>query len=144
MRSAISLLVLVGALTASVGAYGQKPASIGTSDVLSTVQITHSVLANGKSLPSGLYELRLTGERPVPLPGQSPDAERWVEFVSNGAVVAREVATVLRDDDLPSVGASSVPSRSGTRVEMLQGGEFLRVSVNREGERFLIYLPVAE
>jgi hypothetical protein len=110
--------------------------------VLTAVQIPHSVLANGKPLPAGLYELRLTNERPTSLPGQSPDAERWVELVSNGNVVAREVAVVLRDDDLPSVGASSVPARDGTRVEMLKGGDFLRVSVRRGTERYLVYLPV--
>ena len=49
---------------------------------------------------------------------------------------------VLRDDDLPSEGASSVPARNGTRVELLKGGEFLRISVRRGGERYLIYLPV--
>ena len=65
-----------------------------------------------------------------------------MEFVAGGKVVARESAEVLRDDDLPAVGASSVPARSGTRVEMLKGGEFLRVSVKRDRERYLVYLPV--
>jgi hypothetical protein len=27
-------------------------------------------------------------------------------------------------------------------VEMLKGGEFLRISIKREKERYLIYLPV--
>lgn len=143
MRYAISLLAVAGALSAGGIAVQEKPASTGATGILAAVHITHSVLANGKPLPAGLYELRLTTERPTPLPGQSPDAERWVEFVSNGAVVAREVAVVLRDDDLPAVGASSVPSREGTRVEMLKGGEFLRISVKRGSERYLVYLPVA-
>jgi hypothetical protein len=46
------------------------------------------------------------------------------------------------DDDLPAVGASSLPVRSGTRVDMLKGGEFLRISVKGDRERYLIYLPV--
>jgi hypothetical protein len=142
MNYAISLLMLAGAL--SVGGPGvqetQPPRNaVG---VLASVNITQSVLANGKPLPAGLYELRLTSERLAPLPGQSPDAERWVEFVANGKVVARETAVVLRDDDLPSVGASSVPARDGTRVELLKGGEFLRISVRRGTERYLVYLPV--
>jgi len=142
MRYAISLFAFACAV--SVGAAVQeKPTSTGATGVLAAVQITTSVLVNGKPLPAGLYELRLTNERPTPLPGQSPDAERWVEFVSNGQVVAREVAEVLRDDDLPTVGASSVPSRDGTRVVMLKGGEFLRISMRRGRERYLIYLPIA-
>lgn len=105
--------------------------------------ITQSVLANGKPLPAGVYELRLTNERPTALAGQSADAERWVEFVANGAVVGRDVAIVLRDDDLPAEGASSVPAREGTRIDMLKGGEFLRISVKRGRERYLVYLAVA-
>lgn len=141
--TAIVLLAVAGVLSAGGAAvHGQRPSS-GAAAVLTTVQITHSVLANGKPLPAGLYELRLTDERPVPLPGQSPEAERWVEFVANGAVVGRDVAAVLRDDDLPTEGASSVKAREGTRVDLLKGGEFLRISVKRGTERYLIHLSVA-
>jgi hypothetical protein len=65
-----------------------------------------------------------------------------VEFVADGKVIAREIAEVLQDDDLPAVGASSLPVRAGTRVDLLKGGEFLRISVKRDRERYLIYLPV--
>jgi hypothetical protein len=65
-----------------------------------------------------------------------------VEFVREGVVVAREAAEVLRDDDRPAVGASSRPSRGGTRVDRLEGGEFLRISARRGVEEFLIYLPI--
>jgi hypothetical protein len=143
MQFVISLLVVAGALSVSVVAAQQKPALVDAHAALASVHLTQSVLANGKPLPAGVYELRLTNEHPTPLPGQSLEAERWVEFVANGTVVAREVAVVLRDDDLPSIGASSVKTRAGTRVEILQGGEFLRVSVKRGNERYLIYLPVA-
>lgn len=143
MRDASSIFVLAVALGVNPAAGQSGTASLGSAEVLATVRITHPVLADGKPLPVGTYELRLTGARPTPLPGQSPDAQRWVEFVANGAVVAREVAEVLRDDDLPSVGASSVRSASGTRVEMLKDGDFLRISVKRGSERYLVYLPVA-
>jgi hypothetical protein len=109
--------------------------------VLATVRITTPVMAGGTRLPPGTYDVRLTQERPTPLAGQSPDAQRWVEFVADGKVIAREIAEVLRDDDLPAVGASSKTVRSGTRVELLKGGEFLRISVKRDRERYLIYVP---
>lgn len=48
----------------------------------------------------------------------------------------------LHDDDLPAIGASSLRARNGTRIEMLKDGEFLRISVKRDRERYLIYLPV--
>jgi hypothetical protein len=111
-------------------------------DVLATVRITTAVMAGGTQLPAGTYDIRLTQERPTPLPGQSRDAQRLVEFVADKNVIAREIAEVLQDEDLPAMGASAQPVRSGTRVEMLTGGEFLRISVKRERERYLIYLPV--
>jgi hypothetical protein len=113
-------LALAGVLTATSLAFQQAPPSTAETGLLTSIRITESVLANGKPLPAGLYDLRLTNERPTPLPGQSADAERWVEFVANGIVVGRDVATVLRDDDLPAVGASSVPVRDGTRIDMLK------------------------
>lgn len=141
MKYVISLLALAGVLSA--GAAGQeKPTPPADPARLATVRITQSVAANGYPLAAGVYELRLTDEHRTPLPGQSSDAERWIEFVANGGVVARDVAVVLRDNDLPSEGASSVPARGGTRVELLKGGEFVRISVRRGEERYLIYLPV--
>ena len=141
MTHVISLLALAGVLSgAATGQEKQKPAADPAA--LATVRITQSVTANGYPLPAGLYELRLTKEHLTPLPGQSSEAERWVEFVADGSVVARDVAVVLRDHDLPSEGASSVPARAGARVELLTGGEFARISVKRGGERYLIYLPV--
>lgn len=114
----------------------------GAGDLLATVRLTTAVTADGKPLPAGTYELRLTKERPPAQAGQSPDAQRWIEFVAGGRVAGREIAEVLRDDDLPAEGASSVPSRGGTRVELLRGGEFLRISVRRDRERYLVHLPV--
>lgn len=109
---------------------------------LATVRITTAVLANGAPLSPGTYEVRLTQERPTPGPGQSREARQWVEFFANGKVVGREIAQVLRDNDLPAAGASSVRVPDGTRVETLKGGDFLRISVKRAGERYLVYLPV--
>ena len=77
----------------------------GAERELATVRITQPVMADGKPLPEGTYQLVLTDERPTPLPGQSPDAQRWVAFVADGNPVARELAEVLRDSDLPAIGA---------------------------------------
>jgi hypothetical protein len=112
-------------------------------DLLATVHITQAVIAGGKPLPRGTYEIRLATGGPAPLAGQSPGAQRGIEFVAGDVVVARDVAEVLRDDDVTPIGASARPVREGTRVEMLQGGEFLRISVKRGSERFLIHLAIA-
>ena len=99
-------------------------------------------MAGGQVLQPGTYEVRLTGEHVKPLPGQSEEAEQRVEFVSGGRVVARDVAEVM-----PGAGEVGRHERrhrdASARVERLKADEFLRVSMNREGERYLIYLPLA-
>jgi hypothetical protein len=108
---------------------------------LGTVRITQPVMAGGQILEPGTYEMRLTGEHVDPLPGQSADAEQMVEFVKDGRVVAKDVAEVM-PGSARAVGTSGGASPQA-RVERLKADDFVRVSMNREGERYLIYLPMA-
>src|SRR5258705_10353850 len=99
MRSAF----LVGALVAVLGlplasASAQTGSKSGTS--LGSVTLNKKVMADGKPLAPGTYQVRLTGDGPSPAVGASPDAERYVEFLRGGQVVAREVATVISNDDV--------------------------------------------
>jgi hypothetical protein len=112
--------------------------------VLATVRIAEPVLADGRPLAPGTYQVRLTDERPTPRPGQSADAQQWVEFVADGSVTAREVAEVIRDNDRPDIGASAERAAEGVRLQILKGGDFLRISVKRQGIRYLIHLPVVD
>ena len=137
-----SILAIALTCLLSVGASAQSTSTTSTAHDVVSVRIPIAVLADGKPLPPGQYNLRLTGTQP-PQPGQPAGAQQAVEFIASGNVVARETAEVLRDDDRPAVGASSELVQSGTRVEMLKGGEFLRISIKREGARYLVYLPIA-
>ena len=109
--------------------------------VLGTVRITQPVMAGGQILEPGTYEMRLTGDHVDPLLGQSADAEQMVEFVKDGRVMARDVAQVM-PGPTSAVGTSGGAS-SPARVERLKADDFVRVSMNREGERFLVFLPIA-
>jgi hypothetical protein len=111
-------------------------------EVLATVDIPRGVRANGAPLLAGSYDLRLTDEHPKPLPGQTQEAQVWVEFVRSGQAAGREVAQVVRDDDRPAVGASATPAAEGTSVALLRGEEFLRVTVKQIGVRYLVYLAL--
>ena len=135
----LSALLLFAMSAGSPNAQSSAGTTAGAS-VLTTVQISTPVLAGGTLLAAGRYEVRLTAEHPTP--GQPRNAQESVEFVVNGKVVARDVAEILYDDDSPSIGASSQRTKTGTRVELLKGGEFLRISVKREHERYLIHLPL--
>lgn len=127
-------IMLVAALVAS--------AAYAASVTLGTVHITQPVLADGKPLAAGTYDVRLTDEYLPPNPGQSPDAVQVVEFVADGMVVGRGAAEVIPMED--AVGTSGSPATSSKlRVEKLKADDFIRIATTREGKRYLIYLPIA-
>jgi hypothetical protein len=138
MNYPLALSLVVATLAAA------SAQSLPEANVLATVRIVEPVLAGGRPLAPRTYQLRLTEERPMPRPGQSADAQQWVELIADGSVVAREVAEVIRDDDRPDIGASAERAAEGVRLQMLKGGDFLRISVKRQGIRYLIHLPVID
>jgi len=138
-KLATLMLIAIAILLRPDVGVAQTPSPAGPQ---ATVRIPVAVLANGKPLPAGTYEVHVTNERAAALAGQSPDARRWVEFMAGGTVTGREAAEVLRDEDRPAVGASSEPSKDGTRVNLLKGGEFLRVTLRQGTVEYLVYLPV--
>jgi len=131
---AAALAISLVAPIASVSAQSK-----GTS--LGSVTINHKVKADGQPLAAGTYQLRLTDEVAKPGVGQSPDAERYVEFVKGGKVVAREVATVVSDADVKTIVKGPSPAKGGSRVDVLKGNDYVRVWVNRAGNNYIINLP---
>ena len=129
----------------------QKRTAVPTGEVvLGTVTIPRPVTADGKPLPQGRYTVRLTAQAAQPtVPGQVPDLNRWVEFVQGGQVRGREVVSIVPPDEVddtqpgPDLDPGRAP-RSGSRVEMLKGNEFLRVWISREGTQYLIHLVPAK
>ena len=121
-------------MLAAGSAFAHHPAGM-----LGTVTITQPVMADGKTLEPGTYEIRATGQHVQPLPGQSEDAQAYVEIISNGTVVAREIAEVM--PGAPHAVGTSGNAGTRLRVHMLRGNEFLRISANHNGERYLIHLP---
>lgn len=116
--------------------------------VLGTVSIPRAVIADGKPLPAGRYTVRLTADTAsTPAPGATQALERWVEFVRGGEVRGRELASIVPADEvkmtMPGPDMPGGVGRSGSRVEMLKGGEFLRVWIARGGNNYLIHLPPA-
>ena len=111
---------------------------------LGTATLTKAVMAGGQRLAPGTYQVRLTTEAPPPGAGQSPDAERFVEFLRAGKVVAREVATVVSDADIKQILDSPRRPAPGTaRVETLKGDDYVRVWINRGGTNYIIHMPTA-
>ena len=134
---------LLTAFTGVVAAQGQAPT---TETALGSVRIPRAVKADGKDLKAGTYQVRLTAENAAPtVPGITQ--ERWVEFVQGGKVVGREVASIIPADEVkdtqPGPDLPGKAPKAGTRVDMLKGGDYLRVWITRAGVQYLIHMPPA-
>jgi hypothetical protein len=110
--------------------------------VLGSVSIPKGVKADGKPLPPGTYQLRLTPEPATPpAKGQTAPLERWAEFVKGGKVVAREVVTIVPQTEISKVQKDAPPRPGSAKVETLKGGDYVRVWINKGGNHYLLHLP---
>jgi hypothetical protein len=136
-------LMLVGMLLAALGLpLAVQAQTSGTS--LGSVTLGRNVMADGKPLAAGTYQVRLTTESPKPGAGQTAESERYVEFVRGGKVMGREVASLVSQADIATTADSKrQPAAGAARVELLKGDDYLRVWINRGGMHYLIHLPVA-
>ena len=108
---------------------------------LGSVELPRRVMANGQTLASGTYDLRVTADRANPdAPGQLAVLERWVEFRQGDEVKGREVVSIVPQSEIDSVAKTAPPGSGASRVEMLKDNEYLRVWVNHDNTHYLIHL----
>jgi hypothetical protein len=125
---------------------GTAPApSIPTGEMqLGSVRLAKAVKADGKSLAPGTYQVRLTAQSATPdAKGETPASERWVEFMKGGKVAGREVVTIISSSEIGQVQKDTPPKVNGSKVEMLKGGDYVRVWINKGGNHYLIHMPNA-
>jgi hypothetical protein len=121
----------------------QSSAQAGTSVNLGAVRIPRAVKGDGQPLPAGTYQVRVTETPASPqAPGQTPQYERWAEFMRNGKTVAREVVTIVPASDIKQVAEQTPPPSGGYRAEVLKGGDYLRLWINRGGNHYLIHFNI--
>jgi hypothetical protein len=149
--------VLVGILAASLfgspaqaqhKAPNQQPATADRPTApagelaLGSVRLPRAVTADGKPLPAGTYQVRLTAQAAKPQAvGTSESLERWVEFVQKGTVKGREVVSIVPQAEVQTVVKDTPPPSGGSKVQVLKGNEYVRVWINKGGNYFLIHLP---
>jgi hypothetical protein len=144
MKVTLVVAVLVSALAAGAvsAQQGQVPAG---ETALGSVRLPRSVMADGKPLKAGTYQVRLTSQPVTPeVAGQT--MSRWVEFVQGGKVAGREVVSIVPAGEMKDLMPGPDGARAasgGTRVEMLKGNDYLRVWINRGGVNYLIHMPPA-
>ena len=149
-------LVLMAFGTASVMTYGsaQQGAPLAPSGEkiklpegevsLGSVRLPTAVMADGKRLSAGTYQLRLTGETAKrPVVGQLEKLERWVEILEGSEVKARAMASIVPGAAIKQVAEGVPPEPGNHRVEQLKGGDYLRVWINKNGDQVLLNLPLA-
>jgi hypothetical protein len=134
-------------LTAFTGvAAAQQGQAPTTATALGSVRIPRTVKADGKDLKAGTYQVRLTADEAAPA-AAGIKMERWVEFVQGGKVVGREVASIIPAEEVkdtqPGPDLPGKAPKAGTRVDMLKGGDYLRVWITKAGVQYLIHLPPA-
>jgi hypothetical protein len=110
---------------------------------LGNVRIPRSVMADGKPLAAGTYQVRLTADPARPdAVGATEELSRWAEFVQGGTVRGREVVTIVPAGESKFVVQDAPPPSGGSKVQMLRGNEYMRVWINRGGNHYLIHFPV--
>lgn len=121
----------------------QSSAQSGGTVNLGAIRIPRAVKAGGEPLPAGTYQVRVT-ETPAspPAPGQTPQYERWAEFMRNGKTVAREVVTIVPASDIKQVAEQTPPPSGGYRAEVLKGNDYLRLWINRGGNHYLVHFNI--
>lgn len=133
------------ATLACVAVLGLLPARLHAqaAQSLGSVTLSKKVMANGQPLAAGTYTVRLATDSVSSVVGQSPDAEKWVEFVQGGQVKGKELATVVTGADAKTVLKGKAPAAGSARVDMLKGADYVRVWINKGGSTYLIHLTLA-
>ena len=111
---------------------------------LGSVTLSKAVMADGKKLPAGTYQVRVTEQAPNPeTKGTSKGLERWLEFAQGGQVKGREVVTIIPQSEIQHVQKDTPPASNGSKFETLKGGDYTRLWINRGGNHYLVHFPVA-
>jgi hypothetical protein len=110
---------------------------------LGSVRISRPVTADGKPLPAGTYQVRVTAQEAKPeAVGTTEPLERWVEFVQRGQVRGREVVSIVPQAEIKMVVKDAPPRANASKVQVLRGNEYLRLWFNKAGNHYLIHLPL--
>ena len=110
---------------------------------LGKVTLPRAVTADGKPLPAGTYEVKLTAQAAKPAVGTTETLERWVEFAQGGTVKGREVVSIVPQSEIKMVAKDTPPATGASKVQLLRGNEYVRVWINKGGMHYLVHLTAA-
>ena len=144
MRSVVRLVGSIAAGAAVIALLGETTLGAQSGQPLGSVRVIQKVMANGQPLAAGTYTLRLLPDQVNPVVGQTAAESQWVEFVSGGKVVGKEVATILSGPEAKKVTKGSGPAAGESKTQLLKGNDYIRIWVNQGGKHYLVHLAVAK
>ena len=149
MRALVSGAACAVLLATVASAQVPPPMSMGSCGGQAAITFTNvrlplAVLADGKRLAAGTYDVRVTTDRPSPAVGQSAAGECWVEFLDKASIAGREIASVVPASEIAAVAKGPAPRPETARVDPLKGGDYLRIWMNHGGTHYVVNLPVAK
>ena len=111
--------------------------------MIGTVRIGKAVKADGQPLAVGTYTMRVTEREATPAAaGQTPQFERWAEFLQGNQVKGREVVTIVPPDAARQVMKERFPPNNGYRADVLKGGDYYRIWYNKGGTHYLVHFNI--
>ena len=106
--------------------------------VLGTVTLAKATTADGKPLPAGTYQVKLTAQEAKPdAKGASENIERWVEFVQKGTVKGREVVSIVPQNEVKNVVKDSAAAAKRRAEGADAEGQRLHAGVVQQGRESL-------
>jgi hypothetical protein len=131
-RAALLLLMLMSVGVAAFARPGTAPVPLGT------VVFPVPVWADCKQLPEGAYDVQRTG-------GDSEGrGQYWVEFLQDGIVKGRELATVVTPEEATRMYRGVPrPDANSARVDLIVTNRYVRVWINHGRFDYVINLPEA-
>ena len=125
-------------------ATAEAPAAPTGDIALGSVRLPRAVTADGKPLPAGTYQVRLTAQEAGPnAVGTTEALARWVEFSQGKTVKGREVVSIVPQSEIKMVVKDAPPASGGSKVQVLRGNEYLRLWINRAGNHYLVHFPIS-
>ena len=120
----------------------ETPAAPTGEIALGSATLSKGVTADGKALPAGTYQVRVTAQESKPdAVGTTEQLERWVEFLQKGTVKGREVVSIVPASEAKLVVKDAAPRAGGpAKVQTLRGNEYVRVWFNKGGNHYVINL----
>lgn len=137
----LGITVLLGHAASAPVARMAQPTPPDT--ILAVVDLPFAVWAFETILPAGEYGIRHVEAPPRFEEGRTVCGSCWMEFLERDVVRGREQATIIGKDEAAMLFKGPRPPDDGARLDVLDGGAYVRIWINRGRTDYVISLFAA-